>query len=71
LPLLRSSFSRTLPFDYLTELQKHVPKLAKTPTAWMPWNYRETLQQQPGPSKDLLLSGTQSQAPDYRRQGIR
>jgi transposase len=40
------------PFDYLTELQKHVPELAKTPAAWMPWNYRETLQQQAGASKD-------------------
>src|ERR1019366_5244 len=37
------------PFDYLTELQKHVPELAKTPAAWMPWNYRQTLQQQAGP----------------------
>ena len=36
------------PFDYLTELQKHVPELAKTPAAWMPWNYRETLQLQAG-----------------------
>ena len=40
------------PFDYLTELQKHLPELAKTPAAWMPWNYRETLQQQAGASKD-------------------
>jgi transposase len=33
------------PFDYLTELQKHAAELAKKPTAWMPWNYRQTLQQ--------------------------
>jgi len=33
------------PFDYLTELQKHAAELVKNPTAWMPWNYRETLQQ--------------------------
>ena len=39
------------PFDYLTELQKHVPELAKTPAAWMPWNYRQTLQPA-GTSKD-------------------
>jgi transposase len=32
------------PFDYLTELQKHAEELAKNPAAWMPWNYRETLQ---------------------------
>ena len=33
------------PFDYLIELQKHAEELAKHPAAWMPWNYRETLQQ--------------------------
>ena len=33
------------PFDYLTELQKHAAELVKNPAAWMPWNYRETLQQ--------------------------
>ena len=33
------------PFEYLTELQKHAAELAKNPAAWMPWNYRETLQQ--------------------------
>jgi hypothetical protein len=39
------------PFEYLIELQKHVPELAKNPAAWMPWNYRQTLQQAGG-SKD-------------------
>ena len=33
------------PFDYLTELQRHAGALAANPTAWMPWNYRETLTQ--------------------------
>jgi len=33
------------PFDYLTELQKHAAELAKNPTVWMPWNYRQTLPQ--------------------------
>jgi transposase len=33
------------PFDYLTELQKHAAELGKNPAAWMPWNYRQTLQQ--------------------------
>jgi transposase len=33
------------PFDYLTELRKHAVELAKNPAAWMPWNYRQTLQQ--------------------------
>ena len=34
------------PFDYLTELQKHAAKLSQTPQQWMPWNYRDTLQQE-------------------------
>jgi hypothetical protein len=33
------------PFDYLTELQKYAHEMDKNPAAWMPWNYRETLQQ--------------------------
>jgi hypothetical protein len=32
------------PFDYLVELQKHAGELAQSPGAWMPWNYRETLE---------------------------
>jgi hypothetical protein len=31
------------PFDYLTELERHVPDLAANPQRWMPWNYRQTL----------------------------
>jgi transposase len=31
------------PFDYLTELQRHVEALQQKPPEWMPWNYRETL----------------------------
>jgi len=30
-------------FDYLVELQKHAAELAGNPGAWMPWNYRETI----------------------------
>jgi hypothetical protein len=33
------------PFDYLAELQKHPAKLVAHPSAWMPWNYTETLAQ--------------------------
>jgi hypothetical protein len=33
------------PFDYLAELQKHPTELASNPSAWMPWNYSETLAQ--------------------------
>ena len=31
------------PFDYLTELLRHAGELKQNPSAWMPWNYRETL----------------------------
>jgi transposase len=31
------------PFDYLTELLRHTEELKGNPSAWMPWNYRETL----------------------------
>jgi hypothetical protein len=34
------------PFSYLTELQKHAAQLSQTPQQWMPWNYRDTLQQE-------------------------
>jgi len=31
------------PFDYLTELQRHADELKRSPSEWMPWNYRETV----------------------------
>ena len=34
----------TNPFDYLTELQRHVAELKSRPADWMPWNYRGRLQ---------------------------
>lgn len=37
------------PFDYLTELQRHSAELAATPQAWMPWNYRQTLERASAP----------------------
>ena len=37
-------FSKSNPFDYLTELQKHTDELSRDPQAWMPWNYRETVE---------------------------
>ena len=30
-------------FDYLTELLRHTEELKRSPSEWMPWNYRETL----------------------------
>jgi transposase len=32
------------PFDYLTQLQKHIEAAALCPADWMPWNYQEMLQ---------------------------
>jgi transposase len=37
------------PFDYLTELHKHANELSLRPGDWMPWNYRDTLQQHAAP----------------------
>jgi transposase len=31
------------PFNHLTELQRHTEELKHKPSAWMPWNYRDTL----------------------------
>jgi transposase len=31
------------PFDYLTELLRHAEELKRSPSEWMPWNYREAL----------------------------
>jgi hypothetical protein len=31
------------PFAYLTELQRYAEELKRSPSEWMPWNYRETL----------------------------
>ena len=33
------------PFHYLTELLRHTEELPANPSAWMPWNYRDTLAQ--------------------------
>jgi transposase len=32
------------PFDYLTQLQRHADELKRSPSQWMPWNYRDTLE---------------------------
>lgn len=32
-------------FHYLTELQNHATERALHPADWLPWNYRETLEQ--------------------------
>jgi transposase len=33
------------PFDYLAALQRHADALAANPTAWLPWNYQDTVAQ--------------------------
>src|SRR3954451_6237068 len=35
--------NRANPFDYLTELLRHAEELKQQRSAWMPWNYRQTL----------------------------
>ena len=32
------------PFDYLTQLQKHIDAATVSPADWMPWNHRDKLQ---------------------------
>jgi len=32
------------PLEYLTETEKHTPKVADNPQAWLPWNYRNTIE---------------------------
>lgn len=36
-------------FEYLVALQRHADALQETPGAWLPWTYRETLQQLAAP----------------------
>jgi transposase len=31
------------PFDYLTELLRHAEEMKRSPSEWMPWNFREPL----------------------------
>ena len=33
------------PFDYLTQLQKHAKEVIANPAQWMPWKYRQMLEQ--------------------------
>jgi transposase len=42
---------RADPFDYLTELQRHVKGAAQSPQYWLPWNYREALLQNAPPHR--------------------
>ena len=36
-------------FHYLTQLQRHARGVAASPGEWMPWNYRQTLEQTAAP----------------------
>lgn len=35
------------PFDYITQLQRHVKEVRNKPEQWMPWNYRQTIARAP------------------------
>jgi hypothetical protein len=37
--------NRINPFDYLVALMRHPERLRQAPADWMPWNYRQTLEQ--------------------------
>ena len=39
-------YSKANPFEYLTELQKHVEQATADPQVWMPWNYQQACQDQ-------------------------
>src|SRR5262249_35357496 len=42
-------------FEYLTQLQQHGDAIRDAPSAWMPWNYRQTLAQlQPAPADETV-----------------
>ena len=35
------------PFDYITQLQRHVKEVRQKPQRWMPWNYRQAIDRAP------------------------
>ena len=36
--------NRVNPFDYLMALEQHAEAVAKAPTGWFPWNYRQAIE---------------------------
>ena len=36
--------NRINPFDYLMALEQHAEAVAKAPTGWFPWNYRQAIE---------------------------
>jgi len=36
--------NRVNPFDYLMALEQHAEAVAKAPTCWFPWNYRQAIE---------------------------
>jgi transposase len=46
-PHMRTQWRQLLPL--LTQLQRHALEVAATPSDWMPWNYRQPLEQTAGP----------------------
>ena len=45
-----AKLANTNAFDYLNELQRHAAEVAATPSAWMPWNYRDALSEPARPA---------------------
>jgi hypothetical protein len=41
--LIEEELRVRLSTGYLTQLQRHLDRLASSPKLWMPWNYREAL----------------------------
>ena len=38
-----ADLAKANPFDYLCEIQRNAERAAASPSNWMPWNYRATL----------------------------
>jgi hypothetical protein len=38
-----AELARVEPFEYLVALQHHAERVRKSPSQWLPWNYRKTL----------------------------
>lgn len=42
------------PLEYLTETEKHTTEVAENPQAWLPWNYRNTIEAADAPKVKTL-----------------
>lgn len=51
------NFNGVNPFNYITQLQRHSSEVFKTPSRWMPWNYKENFS-----SSQINLESVSNQA---------